>query len=46
MWRRVDLVRTDISVERVASIFRVEKIRELIYLTTIKYQDTYVRNKY
>jgi hypothetical protein len=27
MWRRVDLVRTDISDERV-SIFRVEKIRE------------------
>jgi hypothetical protein len=28
MWRRVDLVRTDTSKERVASIFRVEKIRE------------------
>jgi hypothetical protein len=25
MWRRVDLVRTDVSEERVASIFRVEK---------------------
>jgi hypothetical protein len=24
-WRRVDLLRTDISEERVASIFRVEK---------------------
>jgi hypothetical protein len=28
MWRRVDLVRTDVSEERVASIFRVEKITE------------------
>jgi ABC-type nitrate/sulfonate/bicarbonate transport system ATPase subunit len=25
MWRRVNLVRTDISEERIASIFRVEK---------------------
>jgi hypothetical protein len=25
MWRRVDLVRTDVSEERIASIFRVEK---------------------
>jgi hypothetical protein len=28
MWRRVDLVWTDVSEERIASIFRVEKIRE------------------
>jgi hypothetical protein len=28
MWRHVDLVRTDISEERVASIFRIEKTRE------------------
>jgi hypothetical protein len=26
MWRRVDLVLTDVSEERIASIFRVEKI--------------------
>jgi hypothetical protein len=26
MWRRVDIVLTDISEERIASIFRVEKI--------------------
>jgi hypothetical protein len=26
MWRRVDLVKTDVSKERVASIFRVKKI--------------------
>jgi hypothetical protein len=25
MWRRVDLVWTDVSEERIASIFRVEK---------------------
>jgi hypothetical protein len=25
MWRRVDIVRTDVSGERIASIFRVEK---------------------
>jgi hypothetical protein len=25
MWRRVDLVWTDVSKERIASIFRVEK---------------------
>jgi hypothetical protein len=29
MWNRVDLVRTDISEELVASFFRVERIREL-----------------
>jgi hypothetical protein len=28
-WRRVDLVKTDISEERVVSIIRVEKISEL-----------------
>jgi hypothetical protein len=28
MWRRVDLVRIDVSEGRIASIFRVEKIRE------------------
>jgi hypothetical protein len=29
MWRRVDIVLTDVSEERIASIFRVEeKIRE------------------
>jgi hypothetical protein len=27
MWRRVGLVRTDVSEERVASIFKVEKGR-------------------
>jgi hypothetical protein len=29
MWRHVCLIRTDISEERVASIFRVERIREV-----------------
>jgi hypothetical protein len=29
MWRRVSLVRTDISDERVTSVFRVERISEL-----------------
>jgi hypothetical protein len=29
MWRRVDLVRTDISKDRIAYIIRVEIIREL-----------------
>jgi hypothetical protein len=28
MWSRVDLVRTDVSEEGVASFFRVEKILE------------------
>jgi hypothetical protein len=28
MWHPVDLVTTDVSEERVASVFRVEKIRE------------------
>jgi hypothetical protein len=28
MWRCVDLVRTDVSEERVASIFSLEKIHE------------------
>jgi hypothetical protein len=28
MWRRVGLVRTDVSEERIASIFRIEGIRE------------------
>jgi hypothetical protein len=30
MWRRVDLVRTAVSNERVASIFSVERISDLI----------------
>jgi hypothetical protein len=29
MWRRVDLVRTDVSEACASSIFRAEKIREL-----------------
>jgi hypothetical protein len=29
MWRRVALVRTDISEERIASIIRVKKLSEL-----------------
>jgi hypothetical protein len=29
MWRRVDLVRTDVSEERIVCIFGVKKIREL-----------------
>jgi hypothetical protein len=28
MWRCIDLALTDVSEERIASIFRVEKIRE------------------
>jgi hypothetical protein len=30
MWRHVGLVKTDVSEERVASIFRVERIHERI----------------
>jgi hypothetical protein len=29
MWRRVDILLTDVSEERIASIFRVEAIHEL-----------------
>jgi hypothetical protein len=29
MWRRLDLVRTDVSEERIEFIIRVKKIREL-----------------
>jgi hypothetical protein len=28
MWRRMDLVRTDVSKERITSIYRIEKIRQ------------------
>jgi hypothetical protein len=34
MMRRVDLVRTDVSEELIASTLRVERIRELILMET------------
>jgi hypothetical protein len=47
MWRRLDHVRTDISEERVASIFRVEKLRERdksIFFYPEDRSDTFLRN--
>jgi hypothetical protein len=38
MWRRVGLVRTDVSEERVASVFRVEKIREQRNALAVEWQ--------
>jgi hypothetical protein len=37
MWRRVDLIKTDVSEESVASIFRIEKIRELRKVLAVDY---------
>jgi hypothetical protein len=38
LWRRVGHVRTDVSEERIASIFRVETIRERREALAVSYQ--------
>jgi hypothetical protein len=46
LWRRVALVRTDVSEERVASIFRVDRISELetafAITSRLKHNDPYL----
>jgi hypothetical protein len=48
MWRRVDLVSTDVSKERIASIFRIEKLtrtqREQVAADPEDGGDTFLRN--
>jgi hypothetical protein len=35
MWRRTDIVLTDVSEERIASIFRVEEKEEILKRTSV-----------
>jgi hypothetical protein len=45
MWRPVDLVRTDVSEEYVASIFKADRISELgTKLALVSRQDIFSRN--
>jgi hypothetical protein len=46
IWRRVDLVRTDVSEERVATIFRVGKIREREKCYTFANRTTVLNSTY